>query len=162
VPPSEALSEEKQVVLAYARKHPELRRRERAWRMVDEDVAYVSPSRVYRILKEANLVCPWRRRAKRKQAAEEKATRPIQRRTSDVMRVQAARRVDYYVAFLDDNSQYILLKASTGCEFSGGDQPQTRRCGEPLNPQPGVKDSTTASKTDSNNAVCGDSVHAGP
>jgi hypothetical protein len=66
VSPYEALSEEKQAVLAYARKHPELRHREMAWWMVDEDVAYLSPSTVYRILKEANLVCPWRRRAKRK------------------------------------------------------------------------------------------------
>ena len=38
VSPYEALSEEKQAVLAYARKHPELRHREMAWRMVDEDV----------------------------------------------------------------------------------------------------------------------------
>ena len=67
VQPYEALPEEKQAVLAYARKHPELRHRELAWRMVDEDVAYLSPSTVYRILKEANLVCPWRRRSKRRQ-----------------------------------------------------------------------------------------------
>jgi transposase InsO family protein len=103
VPPSEGLSEEKQVVLAYARKHREL-----AWRMVDEDVAYVSPSRVYRILKEANLVCPWRRRAKRTQAVEEKATRPDQRWSSDLMYVQVGGRVYYYVAFLDDYSRYIV------------------------------------------------------
>ena len=70
VPPYEALCEEKQAVLAYARKHPELRHRELAWRMVDEDVAYLSPSTVYRILKQANLVCPWRRRAKRRKAQE--------------------------------------------------------------------------------------------
>ena len=70
VPPYEALSEEKQAVLAYAHKHPTLRHRELAWRMVDEDVAYLSPSTVYRVLKEANLVCPWRRRAKRRKAQE--------------------------------------------------------------------------------------------
>ena len=58
VSPYEALSEEKQAVLAYARKHAELRHRELAWRMVDEDVAFLSPSTVYRVLKEANLVCP--------------------------------------------------------------------------------------------------------
>jgi hypothetical protein len=74
VPPVEALPEEKQAVLDYARKHPELRHRELAWRLVDEDVACLSPAPVDRILKEANLVCPWRRRAE-----EEKATRPNQR-----------------------------------------------------------------------------------
>jgi putative transposase len=76
VSPYEALSEEKKAVISYARRHPELRHRELAWRMVDEDVAYLSPSTVYRVLKEANLVCPWRRRAKRKKALEEKTTRP--------------------------------------------------------------------------------------
>jgi len=58
VQPYEALAEEKQAVLDYARRHPELRHRELAWRMVDEDVACLSASTVYRILKEANLVCP--------------------------------------------------------------------------------------------------------
>ena len=46
VAPYEALSEEEQAVIAYARRHPELRHRELAWRMVDEDVAYLSPSTV--------------------------------------------------------------------------------------------------------------------
>jgi hypothetical protein len=58
VPACEAFSEEKQAVAAYARKHPELRQRKPACRMVDEDVAYLNPSSVYRIVKAANLVCP--------------------------------------------------------------------------------------------------------
>jgi putative transposase len=41
-----ALPEEKAAVLDYARRHPELRRRELAWRMVDEDVVYLSVSTV--------------------------------------------------------------------------------------------------------------------
>jgi hypothetical protein len=99
VPPYEALSEEKQAVLAYARKHPELRHGELAWWMVDEDVSYVSPSSVYRILKEANLDCPWRRRAKRKKAVEKKATRPDQRWSSDLMYGQVGGRVYYSKEF---------------------------------------------------------------
>jgi hypothetical protein len=74
VAPFEALWAEKQAVLAYARKHPELRHRELAWRMVDDDLAYVSPSTVYRILREATLVCPWQRRVKQKKAEMDKAT----------------------------------------------------------------------------------------
>ena len=61
VQPDEALPEERAAVKEYALKHPELRHRELACRMVDEDVAYVSASTVYRILREAKLVCPWRR-----------------------------------------------------------------------------------------------------
>ena len=108
VSPYEALSEEKKAVIAYARKHPELRHRELAWRMVDEDVAYLSPSTVYRVLKEANLVCPWRRRAKRKKALEERATRPDQRWSTDLMHVQVGGRIYYFVAFLDEYSRYIV------------------------------------------------------
>jgi transposase InsO family protein len=108
VSPYEALSEEKQAVLAYARRHPELRHRELAWRMVDEDVAYLSPSTVYRILKEANLVCPWRRRAKRTKAQEEKATQPDQRWSTDLMHLQVGGRVYSFIAFLDEYSRYIV------------------------------------------------------
>jgi putative transposase len=108
VQPYEALTEEKQAVLAYARRHPELRHRELAWRMVDEDIARLSPSTVYRILKEANLVCPWRRRAQRRRAEEEKATRPNQRWLTDLMQVQVGEGVYYFVSFLDEYARYIV------------------------------------------------------
>jgi transposase InsO family protein len=108
VQPYEALPEERQAVLDYARRHPELRHRELAWRMVDEDVACLSPSTVYRILKEANLVCPWRRRAKRRRAEEEKATRPNQRWVTDLMQVQVGDGTYYFVGFMDEYSRYIV------------------------------------------------------
>src|SRR5262245_38113506 len=108
VSPYEALSEEKQAVIAYARKHPELRHRELAWRMVDEDVAYLSPSTVYRILKSANLVCPWRRRKKRHREEEEKATRPNQRWATDVMQVLIGAATYFVVSFMDEYSRYVV------------------------------------------------------
>jgi hypothetical protein len=43
--------------------------------MIDEEVACLSPSTVYRILKGENLVCPWRRRTKRIRENEEKSRR---------------------------------------------------------------------------------------
>jgi transposase InsO family protein len=108
VQPYEALSAEKEAVLAYARRHAELRHREMAWRMVDEDVAYLSPSTVYRILKEANLVCPWRRRRKRRREEDEKATRPDQRWSTDLMQVQVGEGVYYFVSFMDEYSRYLV------------------------------------------------------
>jgi len=104
----EALPEEKQAVLAYARKHPELRHRELAWRMVDGDVVCLSSSTVYRILKEAKLVCPWRRRSKRRREEEEKATRPDQIWATDVMYVQVAGVRYFFVSFLDEYSRYVV------------------------------------------------------
>jgi putative transposase len=108
VQPYEALPEEKEAVLSYARRHPELRHRELAWRMVDEDVACLSPSTVYRILKEANLVCPWRRRTKRRRGADEKATRPNERWVTDLMQLQVGSGVYFFVSFMDEYSRYIV------------------------------------------------------
>jgi transposase InsO family protein len=108
VRPYEALPQEKQAVLDYARRHPELRHREMAWRMVDEGVACLSPSTVYRILKEADLVCPWRRRKKRNRAADEKATRPNQRWVTDLMQIQVGEGAYFLVSFLDEYSRYLV------------------------------------------------------
>ena len=54
----EALPEEKQAVVRYALEHPEIRHREMSWRMVDEDVAYLSASTVYRILRSEGTDAP--------------------------------------------------------------------------------------------------------
>src|SRR5262249_61168853 len=54
VQPYEALPEEKQAVLGYARRHSELRHRELAWRMVDEGGACLRPSTVDRLLQGAD------------------------------------------------------------------------------------------------------------
>ena len=108
VTPYEALPEERQAVRAYALAHPEVRHRELAWRMVDEDVACLSPSTVYRILREENLVCPWRRRTKRSREAEEKAKRPNERWATDLMHLRIGERWYYLVSFLDEYSRYIV------------------------------------------------------
>jgi transposase InsO family protein len=108
VQPYEALPEEKAVVKAYALKHPELRHRELTWRMVDEDVAYLGASTVYRILKEAKLVCPWRRRSKRRREEDEKASRPNQIWATDIKYVWVGGRDYFLVCFLDEYSRYIV------------------------------------------------------
>ena len=108
VQPFEALPEEKAVVKAYALKHPELRHRELAWRMVDEDVAYLGASTVYRILRDAKLVCPWRRRSKRRREEDEKASRPNQIWATDIKYVWVGGRDYFLVCFLDEYSRYIV------------------------------------------------------
>jgi len=57
------LPEEKERVVEYALQHASLRHRELAWKMVD-DVAFVSPSTVYRVLKEEGPVAAGPRRKK--------------------------------------------------------------------------------------------------
>ena len=104
----EALPAEKEAVKAYALEHPELRHRELAWRMVDEDVAYLSPSTVYRILKGEKLVCPWRRRTKRDREDQEKAKRPNEVWATDLKYVAIGERNYYLICFLDEYSRYIV------------------------------------------------------
>jgi transposase InsO family protein len=104
----EATAAEKRAVKEYALKHPGLRHRELAWRMVDEDVACVSPSTVYRILREAQLVCPWRRRAKRTREEGERASRPNAIWGTDLMYVRVGSRMQYLVTFLDEYSRYLV------------------------------------------------------
>ena len=108
VQPYEALPEEKAVVKEYALAHPELRHRELAWRMVDEDVAYVSASTVYRILRDAKLVCPWSRRTKRRRVEAERASRPNERWATDIKYVWVGDRHYFLVCFLDEYSRYIV------------------------------------------------------
>jgi transposase InsO family protein len=76
--------------------------------MVDEDVAYLSPSTVYRILKEKKLVCPWRRRPKRRREQEEKASRPDEIWATDLKYVSVGERNYYLICFLDEYSRYIV------------------------------------------------------
>lgn len=108
VAPYEALAEEKEAVKQYALKHPEIRHRELAWRMLDEDVAYLSPSTVYRILKADHLVCPWRRRKKRFKEAEEKASRRNEIWATDLKYVAVGERNYYLITFIDEYSRYIV------------------------------------------------------
>jgi putative transposase len=107
----EATDEEKRAVRAYALRHPGIRHRELAWRMVDEEVAYLSPSTVYRILKGENLVCPWRRRNKRTREDQEKAQRADEIWASDLMYVQIGGRMYYLLNFLDEYSRLIVHHA---------------------------------------------------
>lgn len=104
----EALAEEQATVREYACRHTELRHRELAWRMVDEDVASLSPSTVYRILRESNLVCPWRRRSKRRREELERAQRPDERWGTDLMYVRLGSGQYFLVTFLDEYSRYLV------------------------------------------------------
>lgn len=106
--PHALLGEERAAVIRYALAHPNPRHRELAWKMVDDNVAYVSPSAVYRILRQENLVPRWPvQRQKRRLEEDAKARRPDERWQSDLRYVQVNRRRYYGVIFIDQYSRYV-------------------------------------------------------
>ena len=104
----EVLPEEKQAVVKYALQHPGIRHRELAWRMIDDDAAYLSASTVYRILREQKLIRSGRGRKKRYRDEEEKANRPDEIWATDIMYLKVAQQTYFFIAFIDGYSRYIV------------------------------------------------------
>ncbi len=100
---------ERRAVIAYALGHPELRHRELSWRMVDEDVVCLSPTTVYRILKEEGLLRGWDRSRERKEHRPcGRATRPDERWQTDICYIGTGKRKYYLVTFVDEYSRYLV------------------------------------------------------
>ena len=49
------------IVIGFKKQHPRMSFREISYTSIDEDIAYLSPSTVYRILKKHDLITPWKR-----------------------------------------------------------------------------------------------------
>lgn len=104
----EALPEEKAAVREYALAHPEVRHRELAWRMIDEDVVCLSSSTVYRILREAELMHRRPGRKKRYRDEPEKASRPDEIWGTDLMYLKLGDQTYYLITFIDEYSRYLV------------------------------------------------------
>jgi putative transposase len=104
---SAVLPEEKEAVISYALAHPREGYRRLAWMMVDADVAYLSPSSVYRVLNDADLLYRW----KRSHRAGEKPADPAgpnQRWHTDIMYLRVADVWYFLVTVLDGYSRYVV------------------------------------------------------
>lgn len=104
----EALPEEKEAVKKFALQHPEIRHRELSWRMIDEDVACLSSSTVYRILREARLMHCHPGHKKRYREEIEKASRPDEIWATDLMYLTISDTQYYLVNFIDEYSRYLV------------------------------------------------------
>jgi len=78
------LPEEKHSVIAYALAHPRDGYRRLAWQMIDENIAFLSPSSVYLVLNDADLLYRWKR-STRSGEAPPKPTRPNERWHTDII-----------------------------------------------------------------------------
>lgn len=112
----ELLASERRAITDYALKHPEVRHRELAWHMLDKGVCGVSSSSVYRVLREANLVCRWKPKPRVKGAGREaRPTRPDEQWQTDIKYVRVGARNYYLLSFMDVYSRYIAHHALLTC-----------------------------------------------
>lgn len=101
------LPEEKEAVITYALSHPKEGYRRLTWMMVDEDVAYLGSSSVYRILRDADLLYRWKRSRRSGQAPPE-PTRPNERWHTDIMYLRIEQTWYFLVTVLDAYSRYVV------------------------------------------------------
>jgi putative transposase len=101
------LPAEAAAVLDYALAHPKDGYRRLTWQMVDADVAYLSPSSVYRLLSDADLLYRWKRT---RRAGDRPAppTRPHERWHTDLMYLRVGDGWYFLVTVLDAYSRYVV------------------------------------------------------
>lgn len=104
--PNQILPEERAAVLRYAREHPDIRHRALAYAMIDDNVAFVSPSTVYRILREEGLVCRWKPNKNRAKRVRFKGRCPDEKWQSDIRYVKVGSRNYYLISFIDEYSRF--------------------------------------------------------
>jgi len=104
----EVLESERQRIVEYALKHPEVRHRELAWKTVDEGVCAVSSSTVYRVLREAGLVCRWKPKVKARGSGKPAPPgKPDELWQTDIRYTKVGKRNYYLLSFLDVYSRYV-------------------------------------------------------
>ena len=101
------LPEETAAVLSYALAHPQDGYRRLTWQMVDAEVAYLSPSSVYRILSDADLLYRWKR-ARSAGEAPAPPTRVHERWHTDLMYLRVGDGWYFLVTVLDAYSRYVV------------------------------------------------------
>lgn len=101
------LPAEREAVVRYALEHPKDGYRRLTWQMIDADVAYLSPSSVYRILQDADLLYRWKRSTAHGPPPAQ-PTRPHQRWHTDLMYLRIADTWYFLVSVLDAYSRYVV------------------------------------------------------
>jgi putative transposase len=117
--PNKITEKEKQTVVDYALSHTQYNHRELSYRMIDEDVAYISSSSVYRILRDNNLIVLKGKRSRPdKWNPHEKLSNPDDLWQTDLMNISYKGRDYYTLSYIDVFSRFIvyneLLTSMTG------------------------------------------------
>jgi putative transposase len=100
--------DENAAVCDFALVHTKMGYKRLTWQMVDEDVAYLRPYQVYRVLKEADLLRRWRTPSSEPLRRPPEPDHPDQVWHIDLMYVWIASRWYYLVDILDGYSRFLV------------------------------------------------------
>ena len=98
------------IVIGYKHRNPKASFRDIAYTLIDEDLAYLSPSTVYGILKKRYLITPWKHKTW-ESTRPEHARRPDERWQTDIMYIKIRGRFFYLIIFIDEYSRYMVHHA---------------------------------------------------
>ena len=99
---------EKQAILAYHAAHPLEGYRRLTYMMLDADIVAVSPSSVYRVLKDAGVMDRWNRKASKKGRGFQQPNGPHEHWHIDVSYLRLCGTFYYLCSILDGFSRYIV------------------------------------------------------
>ncbi len=99
--------DEEWTVLGFKHRNSALSFREIAYTLMDEDIAYFSPSTVYNILKKHDLITPWKHPVWESTRSDHAKT-PNERWQTDIMYIKIQGRFFYLIIFIDEYSRYIV------------------------------------------------------
>jgi putative transposase len=99
---------EKQAIISFYLEHQEEGYRRVAYMMLDANVVAVSPSSVYRVLKQAGLLRSWARKISKKGTGFEQPTLPHQHWHVDIAYINIHSTFFYLCSVLDGYSRFIV------------------------------------------------------
>ena len=110
------------IVIGYKRRNPRMNFREIAYALIDGDLAYFSPSSVYRILKRHDMIRMWKTSLWLSKKPDMPG-KPDEIWQTDIMYVKVEERFFFLLIFIDVYSRYIvhhrLLPSMDGDSVSG-------------------------------------------
>ncbi|MEA1994620.1 MAG: DDE-type integrase/transposase/recombinase, partial [Campylobacterota bacterium] len=103
------LPEEREKIITYKKLHPELGYRKLTWQMVDENIVYVSPPTVYRVLRKAHLNTMFTREGGAKHPKGfVQPEKPHEQWHIDISYINVFGTFMFLISVLDGYSRYIL------------------------------------------------------
>jgi putative transposase len=99
---------EREAIIGFYRSHPDEGYRRLTYMMIDADVVAVSPSSVYRVLKQANLLNRWDQKPSKKGQGFQQPEKPHEHWHIDVAYINICGTFYYLCSILDGYSRYLV------------------------------------------------------